>query len=288
LAIEKAVPSAKQRADRSTASRNDFVALTPDSNQTRAQQLAIREAAEKDALLREVDEAVRQDQVGTIFKRHGIAIFGGLALALAAFGGWLFWSEYREGQLEERSEKLITTLDKVDAGQIDAADADLATLAEGSSATAVSAKLTRAAIALRANRKQEAVALFEGIAADADAPQAYRDLATIRAVAVQFDQMKPQEVVDRLKPLATPGNPWFGSAGELVGMAYLAQNKRELAGPLFAAIAKDEKVPRTLRSRTRQLAGVLGYDAVVDVDRTLAEMREETAGANAPVPAATQ
>lgn len=264
------------------------MALTPDPDQTRAQQLAIREAAEKDALLREVDEAVRQDQVGTIFKRHGIAIFGGLTLALAAFGGWLFWSEYREGQLEERSEKLITTLDKVDAGQIDAAEADLSTLAEGSSATAVSAKLTRAAIALRDNRKQEAVALFDGIAADSDAPQAYRDLATIRAVAVQFDQMKPQEVIDRLKPLATPGNPWFGSAGELVGMAYLAQNKRELAGPLFAAIAKDEKVPRTLRSRTRQLAGVLGYDAVVDVDRTLAEMREDTAAANAPVPTASQ
>lgn len=265
------------------------MALTPDPQQTRAQQLAIREAAEKDALLREVDEAVRQDQVGTVFKRHGLAIGGGLVLALAAFGGWLFWSDYRERQLEERSEKLITTLDKVDAGQIDAADAELAALAaEGSSATAAAAKLTRAAIALRNNRKQEAVALFESIATDADAPQAYRDLATIRAVAVQFDQMKPQEVIDRLKPLATPGNPWFGSAGELVGMAYLAQNKRELAGPLFAAIAKDEKVPQTLRSRTRQLAGVLGYDAVVDVDRTLAEMREETAGANAPVPAATQ
>lgn len=288
MAIEKAVPSAKQRADRLTATRKDFVALTPDPEQTRAQQLAIREAAEKDALLREVDEAFRQDQVGTVFKRHGLAIGGGLVLVLAAFGGWLFWSEYREGQLEERSEKLITTLDKVDAGQIEAADADLAKLAEGSSATAVSAKLTRAAIALRDNRKQEAVGLFEGIAADADAPQAYRDLATIRAVAVQFDQMKPQDVIDRLKPLATPGNPWFGSAGELVGMAYLAQNKPELAGPLFAAIAKDEKVPQTLRSRTRQLAGVLGYDAVVDVDKTLAEMREETAGANAPVPAATQ
>ena len=128
--------------------------------------------------------------------------------------------------------------------------------------------------------------MLESIASDADAPQAYRDLANVRLVALQFDRMEPQQVVDRLKPLATPGNPWFGSAGELVAMAYLAQGQEELAGPLLATIAKDEDVPQTLRSRTRQMAGLLGYDAVVDVDQTLTEMREETAAANAPVPPA--
>src|SRR5690606_39779026 len=96
-------------------------------------------------------------------------------------------------------------------------------------------------------------------------PQPYRDLATLRSVATRFEEMQPQQIVDRLKTLATPGNPWFGSAGELVAMAYLKQGKQDLAGPLFAAIAKDEDVPQTLRSRTRQMAGLLGYDAVVDV-----------------------
>jgi hypothetical protein len=92
-------------------------------------------------------------------------------------------------------------------------------------------------------------------------------------------------VVDRLKPLAVPGNPWFGSAGELVGMAYLRQGKNDLAGPLFAAIAKDESVPASLRSRTRQLAGLLGYDAVVDVDAALAEMRNDEQAPAAPAAA---
>lgn len=262
------------------------MALKPDSEDPRARQLAERQAAEKDALLREVDEAVRQDEVGTIVRKHGWKIGGGLALALAAFGGWLFWTDRQEARLEEKSEQLVTALDQLDAGQIEAADKQLADLSQGSSATAVSARLTRAAIALRQNRRQDAVNLLESIASDADAPRAYRDLATIRVVAVQFDQMQPQQVIDRLKPLATPGNPWFGSAGELVAMAYLAQGKEELAGPLFAAIAKDENVPQTLRSRTRQLAGLLGYDAVVDVDKTLADMREEGAATDAPVPLA--
>lgn len=265
------------------------MALRPDPEQSREQQLAIRKAAEQDALLREVDEAVRQDQLGWIVKNYGWAIGGGLMLALAAFGGWLFWQDRSEAQLEERSEQLVAALDQIDAGRLQEADRTLAELAEeGSSATAVSAKLTRAAIALRDNRRDEAVQIYESIAADAGAPQAYRDLATIRAVATRFEDLQPQQVIDRLKPLATPGNPWFGSAGEMVGMAYLAQGKENLAGPLFAEIAKDEAVPQTLRSRTRQLAGLLGYDAVVDVDQTLAEMREETAAAEAPMPGAAQ
>ena len=265
------------------------MALPPDTDKNRADQLAARRAAEQDVLLREVDEAVRKDQLGSAAQRYGWLVAGGLVLALAGFGGYLFWQDRREARLEESSEQFVTTLDKLEAGQIDLAKGELATLAEqDGTATAISAKLARAAIALREDRQQEAVALFDEIAADADAPQPYRDLATVRSVATRFEQSEPQQVVDRLKTLATPGNPWFGTAGELVAMAYLKQGKRDLAGPLFAAIAQDETVPRTLRSRTRQMAGLLGYDAVEDVDETLAQMREEDAAASTPPPAAAQ
>ena len=262
------------------------MALTPDSEQTRAEQLAARKEREQEVLLREVDEAVRQDQLGSAVKRYGWTIAGVLVVGLAAFGGWILWSGHSERQLEERSEKLIGAFDQLQAGQFEQAQDSLAALSDGSSATAISARLASAGIALRDNRQDEAVKLYESIASDANAPKPYRDLATVRAVAIQFDKLDPQKVVDRLKPLATPGNPWFGSAGELVAMAYMKQGKRELAGPLFAAIAKDEDVPQSLRSRTRQLAGLLGYDAVTDVDKTLDELREAEGGA--PAPAAAQ
>ena len=85
--------------------------------------------------------------------------------------------------------------------------------------------------------------------------------------------MPPADVVARLQPLAVPGKPYFGSAGELLAMAYLEQGKNREAGALFASIAKDETQPEGLRSRTRQMAGVLGVDAIVDVDEVLDEMR---------------
>ena len=64
---------------------------------------------------------------------------------------------------------------------------------------------------------------------------------------------------------ARPGAPWFGSAGELVAGAYLKLDRPQEAGRLFAAIAKDKKVPDSIRSRAVQMAGSLGVDAVQDV-----------------------
>lgn len=262
------------------------MALRPDSEKSRADQLAERQSREQEVLFREVDEAVRKDQLDGAAKKYGIPVILAVILGLAAFGGWLWWTEHQESVKEERSERLIGAFDRLEAGQIPQADKDLADLAaERSDAQATSAKLARAGIALNQNRRADAVKLYEEVSADSSAPQPYRDLATIRSMAAQFDQLEPQKVIDRLKPLATPGNPWFGSAGELVAMAYLKQNKPDLAGPLFAAIAKDENVPKSLRSRTRQMAGLLGVDAVDDVDKTLAEVREQEGGAPAAPPA---
>jgi hypothetical protein len=138
---------------------------------------------------------------------------------------------------------------------------------------------------LEQEKPADAVKLYEQIASDGDAPKALRDAATLRAVAAQYDSMKPADVVARLKPLAVPGNPWFGSAAELVAMAYLDQGRQAEAGALFAAVAKDDKVPESLRSRTRQMAGLLGVDAIEDVDKVLAEQQvDEGAGAQ-PAPA---
>ena len=63
-----------------------------------------------------------------------------------------------------------------------------------------------------------------------------------------------------MKPLAVSGKAWFGSAGEMLAMAYMKERKPELAAPIFAAMAKDEKVPRSIRSRAKEMAASLGIE----------------------------
>lgn len=218
--------------------------------------------------LREVDDALRQDEMHTAFQRWGKLAVVAVVVLLAGLAGFLFWQQHSHQATAKQGEQFTIALDAVEAGKLDDGATKLkALVGESNDGTKAAAQLMQAGIAIEQGKPAEAVKLFEAVTADASAPQPYRDLAAIRAVATNFDAMKPEDVVARLKPLAEPGNPWFGSAGELVGLAYLKQGKNNLAGPLFAAISRDKQAPETLRARTRQMAGLLGVDAIDDVAR---------------------
>lgn len=242
-------------------------------NETAEDKKAAREGAEQESLMREVDEAVRHDQVGSFTKTYGWPLGIGLVLGLGVFGGWLFWDDRAEGQLEVQSEQFVTALDELEAGNLAIADRELAPIAsESGVGMEASAKMVQAGIALQEGRNAEAIALYNAVAEAADTPGPFKDIATIRAVAAEYDEMDPQDVIDRLGPLATADNPWFGTAGEMVALAYLEQDKPDQAGPLLVEIATNDNVPASLRARARQLSGFLGFDAVEDVEDTLAEM----------------
>lgn len=239
-------------------------------------------SVEDEVLIREIDEAVREDAVVSFLRTQGIKVLAGIAVVIAGLGGYLFWDNYHEGKLEAQSETLITALDYADKRDFKTASEKVAPLiADGSSPGArTAARFMQAGAALEQGEAVKATELFQAIANDADAPPALRDLARVREVSTNFDTMKPADVIARLQDLAKPGNPWFGSAGELVAMAQLESGNRAEAGRLFAEIAKDEEQTETLRSRARQMAGLLGVDAIVDVEELLKDERVVTSGGN--------
>jgi hypothetical protein len=191
--------------------------------------------------------------------------------------------------MEEESETLISAIDNLEAGNVDSANTTLSTLSSdaGPGAKAASA-LLQGGIALEKGQPEEAAKIFAAVAADGDAPQNFRDLATIREIAATFDTRKPEDVIARLKPLAVPGNAYFGSAGEMVAIAYLEQGKNAEAGTLLAEIAKSEDAPESLRSRARQMAGILGVDAIEDVDEVLEDVAVTEQPAQQPAAPVTQ
>jgi hypothetical protein len=216
-----------------------------------------------ESFLREVDENLRRDQARDFAKKYGGWLIAAVVLFLAAVGGWLYWQQYQQKQAEAQSEELTKIYSQIGAGQTKQAQQGLQGLeSSGNSVVRTLALLTEAAVALDANDKATAIAKYNAVANDSHAPQPYRDVALIRSVGMQFDQMKPEDVISKLQPLTKPGEPWFGTAGELTAMAYIKQGNKAAAGKLFAAIAADNNAPPTLRSRSAQIAGTLGVDAV--------------------------
>jgi hypothetical protein len=220
-----------------------------------------------EAFKREVDEELRREQIATVWQRWGRWMLVGLIVALGAFGGWLWWNHERTKEAEADGEAVTKIFTDMSEGRGQDAEKALKPFTESDiEGYRAAAKLTTASLRLTANDSKGAIAGYKAVAEDASLAKPYRDLALIRWTAAEYDTMKPQDVVARLKPLAVKGNPWFGSAGEMVAIAYINLNKPELAGPLFGEIARDEGVPETIRQRAVQMAGLLGVDAVAQPD----------------------
>ena len=215
-----------------------------------------------EAFLREVDENLRRDQAQAFARRYGKMIVGAILLFLAAIGGWMYWQDRQAKATAVDSETLSSAMNDIAARKDAAAGPKLEQLTKSSSdGIAIEAKLTQAAQAITAGQSASAIAIYRAIAADSSAAQPFRDVATLRLTAMEFDSIKPEEVIARLEPLAKPGNPWFGSAGELTAMAMIKMGRKAEAGRLFASIAADKTVPDTIRSRAVPMAGTLGVDA---------------------------
>jgi hypothetical protein len=215
-----------------------------------------------DTFVREVDENLRRDQLRDFFKANGGWLVAAVVLFLAASGGLIWWKQHQVQRSAAEVEKLASIYKDVGSGNMARAPQQLDQLStSGSKAIRASAMFARAALALQQNDRKLATATYKSVADDSGLPTAYRDAAVVRQTALEFDQLQPAEVVSRLQPLAKPGEPWFGSAGEMTALAMVKQGKRQEAGQLFAAIAKDQGVPQTIRARAVQVAGSLGVDA---------------------------
>jgi hypothetical protein len=219
-----------------------------------------------ETFVREVDENLRRDQLRDMAQAYGKWIVGALVVFLAAIGGYLYWQHHQDKQAIADSEAMSAALDKVGSGNVKGAQADMVPLSDSSNdVTRATALLGRATLAVQQSDRKTASALFRQVAEDDGLPQPFRDLATVRGTMVDFDTMKPDDVITRLKPLVEPGKPFFGSAGELTAMAMLAKGDRTGAGQLFARIAADRQVPESIRNRAVQVAGSLGVDASASI-----------------------
>jgi hypothetical protein len=240
------------------------------------------------ALLQEVDEAVRKDRLDNIWQRFGRWIIGGVIAALIAFGGYLYWGHMQETKRGENAEALIAAMDKAKAAQPTAATKELAALeADGGPAYRAAALFQQANMKAERGDLKAAAAMMAKAVADTKLDPSLRDLALLRQTAFELDTLKPEVVIARMKPMVEakdPASSWFPSAAELSAIAHYRLGQYKQAGELYGRIANVPNIPKSLQSRSVQMAGMLGVDAVAD--RAAESAAAEKKGSAAPKAAA--
>jgi hypothetical protein len=235
-----------------------------------------------DAFIREVDEAYREDELKKFVTTWGRWILLAVVIGLAALGGYYWWKADQQKRVEALSEQFTAALVKVESGGSTEALAELETIGKSNNASyRALAAMTKSGLALQGGEVDKATADLKRVVDDAQAPQPLRDVAEIKLLRLQFDTLKPDEILKRTAPFITGDSPWFPVAGEMAALAHLKAGAPDKAGPLFYRIAADERTPQATRARAEQMAAALGQDVT-----KIAAEREKAAKAKADAEAA--
>jgi hypothetical protein len=230
------------------------VALTPNTPSTPK-----GSSDQSDAFLREVDDDFRREQLQSLWQRHGRAALTAVSLLLIGLGSYLFWQNHKRTKIEAYADQYMDAAQQVETGQTDKAKAVFQALSkDGTPGYRAITQFDLAAAALAEQKPAQAQAIFVKMATDASLPKVFRDYATLRSTMLNYDSLKPAEIVARLSPLAQETNPWFGTAGELVAVAHLKAGKPAQARPLFEALQRNSAVPMSIRARAQEMARMLG------------------------------
>ena len=123
---------------------------------------------EDEVLIREIDEAVREDALYEFMRKHGVKVLGGVLALIAALGGYMIWDYYAEQALETQSETVISALDLAEKNDFKSASEKVAGLLgdDASPGARAAARFIQAAAALEAGDKTKASGLYKQIAAE--------------------------------------------------------------------------------------------------------------------------
>ncbi|PPB79982.1 hypothetical protein LV82_02264 [Albidovulum inexpectatum] len=211
--------------------------------------------SDTDSFIEEVTEEVRRDRLFAFLRKYG---WIGITLVVLVVGGAAVneWQKARaRAAAQAFGDAIIDALSAEDPAA--RAEALEQIPADGPGARAV-VELLAADALLQAERRDEALARLNALAADQELPDLYRQLAELKAVILADAQMDPAERKAVLDRLAQPGAPYRALAMEQQALLLVEQGDTAAAIEQFRLVAQEPGASADLRRRANQMILVLG------------------------------
>ena len=210
--------------------------------------------SESDSFIEEVSEEVRRDRLFKLFKKYGWV----LALLVIVIVGGTAYNEWTKSQKQAEARQAGDLM----RAAIAAKDAEaMAALAQSGKDSAVLARLEQANLLYEAGDNNAAVEVLLEVANDTGAPVVYSDLAWLKVVMLDGENMTDSERNDAYDRLTSPDAPYRPLALEQLAMQYVRDGNPEEAKKELALILTEQAAPPALRNRAQQLIVALGGDA---------------------------
>jgi len=217
-------------------------------------------ADEQDALLREIDEDLKQERLTDAWNKYGnYAIAGALALVIGV-AGTKFWQSYDLDNRRAQSTQLAEAQRLADAGKTDDALAALDKLqADAGAGYTMLARFRAAALISKKGDAAKAADAYAALADDSGIAALYRDLAVVLG-ALQELEAEPAggKLTARAAEIAKGSGPWRFNAREIEALAALGGGDKKAADAIFQALSQEASAPRGVKARAAEMLKITG------------------------------
>ncbi|MCY4005949.1 MAG: tetratricopeptide repeat protein [Rhodobacteraceae bacterium] len=197
-----------------------------------------------DSFIAEVSEEVRRDRLFALFKRYGwIGIV--LVLLIVGAAGFREWNRSQHQLAAELfGDGLRTAIAESVDGELSGGFSDLDASGDRKALIAFS----RSAVLAETDR-EEAAQILLALTQDDDVSSVYRDLASLKVIWIQANDLPVDELLKRLVPLEAPGAPFRLLAHETRAHALIREGQYNEAAAILNRIIEETAVPQDLRER---------------------------------------
>ena len=199
------------------------------------------------SLLQEIDEELARQRFEAWWKKYGNLLLTCALLIVLATAGITSWKSYSLHQKQKATQAYLTLLDKelnAKGEKEDLAPAyDAFAKERGGAQIAALAQFQEAGQFLKNNKKDEALKLYDSLAADKSAGQEFRQLADLLYVMTELDTGDEAALQKRLEPLVKQG-PWRFLAKEFSGHLAVRVGDKARAKTIFTELAAMEGLPK--------------------------------------------
>ncbi|WP_420863808.1 hypothetical protein [Algirhabdus cladophorae] len=210
--------------------------------------------SETESFIEEVSEEVRRDKLYAAMRRYGWIV---AALVILLVGG-ASYNEYRKSvaasQAQDLGDAVLAAMNAEDPQTRITSLAEVQSDNEGM----VVVQLLRAAELSQADRTDEAVALYDIVAQNAEVEPLYRDLAQLKKLALQAETADLETRRAGYVALAAPGSAYRLLAEEQLALLDIEEGQTDPAIERLQQILADGEVTGGLRRRASQLIVALG------------------------------
>lgn len=202
------------------------------------------------AIIEEIDEEIKQDEMVAFVRKHSNAVVGGLVAVIVGIVMYSTWHERRNKKMEDITNALLTIIQNPSSGD----NLMLGKLIESapSELKPILTLIKRGRQVMLGGANEEDLKPILELANRGGVDIVWRDLAML--IYVSYSSKPSEELIKLLEPLATPERPFKFSAMEFIAMFHMNAGETEKALKCLNDIVNNPESPKTMKERIKTLA----------------------------------